>query len=347
MKLSKIIAGLVASLAVAWGGYRLYAAYFDLVTLNVRNADLGQVVRKMEWQTWESILLNTNVGGSVTLNVKRVPLPEVLNIIALQTSTRWTALYPIYRTDAAVAKLQKVVRGEIPGPGSGWENLQKVANWQKGAGTAFGNMARSANSVVSAQIEGKDVHFAALALSRFSQAQVIAEDNATGTINLKLDQVPFTKAVSQVAKQSHRKWDKIYSIQPRSAGAMQRLIAKAPVENGPPGEPMVVDLKTRIVTAPPPQQRDPAEQARLLEAVLVTMTPEEREKAEQQIQTMQQMQSLPEGERQAQIQQMAAQAKESSQANLDQRMKKRLRDGTVDQRVAHDREMLNRKSRQP
>jgi hypothetical protein len=74
------------------------------------------------------------------------------------------------------------------------------------------------------------------------------------------------------------------------------------------------------------------------------MTPEERQKAEEQISMMQQINSLPPAERQQRMQELAAQAKQQSQADLDSRMAKRLRDGTIDQRLAHDRSMLNRQS---
>ena len=73
------------------------------------------------------------------------------------------------------------------------------------------------------------------------------------------------------------------------------------------------------------------------------MTPDERQKAEEQIATMQQIQSLPEGERQQRMQEMAAQAQQASQATLEQRIRKRLRDGTVEQRVARDQEQLKRR----
>jgi hypothetical protein len=72
------------------------------------------------------------------------------------------------------------------------------------------------------------------------------------------------------------------------------------------------------------------------------MTPAERQKAEEQLATMQQMNSLSPAERQQKIQEMAAQARQSSQADMEQRIQKRLRDGTTDQRIAHDREVLKR-----
>src|SRR6476619_973969 len=98
MRPNRILMGLVLVGAIVWGGYRAYRAHANLVTLNVRNMDVREVISKIEWQTWERILVNKDVSGKVTLNVESVPLEEVLNIVGLQTDARWTALYPIYAT---------------------------------------------------------------------------------------------------------------------------------------------------------------------------------------------------------------------------------------------------------
>jgi hypothetical protein len=339
MKGSRLLVWTAAALLFSWVGYRVYLAYADLVTLNVRDMDVRKVVPKLEWQTWEKIVLAKDVVGTVTLNVKRVPLTEVLNIIALQTSARWTALYPIYLRNVASEKFDKVVRGELPAAGSGWSNLEKAPAWRNGGGTMFGNALKSGNDLVSAQIVKKDLDFVILALSRYAQAQVVPEDGTFGTIDLKLDQAPFRKAVAAVAKQTHRKWDKVFTLQPRN----RAVIA---MKNIPPSgtnsiaAPVKVVMDTNVVRAP--KQKDPADQERQMEAFLATMTPAERQKAEEQISTMQQVSSLPEGERQQRMQDMAAQARQSSQANFEQRMERRLRDGTTDQRLAHDREVLKR-----
>src|SRR6185369_7174157 len=105
---------LVASVtaAVLYGGYRAYRAHANLVTLNVRNMEVRQVVSKLEWQTWEHIVVSKDVGGKVTLNVHNVPLEGVLNIIGLQTDSRWTQLYPIYSTRKSLSAFNQVLQGK-------------------------------------------------------------------------------------------------------------------------------------------------------------------------------------------------------------------------------------------
>src|SRR5438045_3424361 len=116
---------------VLWGGYRAYRAHPNLVTLNVRTMDIRRVWSKPQWQTWERIVVNKNVGGKVTLNVRNVPLDEVLNIVGLQTDSRWTRLYPIYSTRKSLTAFNQVLLGNLPAVGNGWLALQQLAGWQQ------------------------------------------------------------------------------------------------------------------------------------------------------------------------------------------------------------------------
>jgi hypothetical protein len=336
MKPWKKIMIAVLSLVMVWGGYRIYRAHYDLVTLSVRDMEVRKVVSKLEWQTWERILVNKDAGGKVTFDVRNAPLSEVLNIIALQTSTRWTRLYPIYATGNAGDKFQKVVRGDLPAEGNGWANLSKLPGWQGGWRPGFTTATRAANNIVSAQFVNKDVSFAALALSRFSQAQVIPEDNAVGMINLKLEQAPFNKAVSQVAKQVHRKWDEIYAIQTTQ---QPKVVRKDPavVVEGDTNEPVKVVKEKKV-----DELRKPEVQ---MEAFLATMSPAEREQVQQQMAAQAALANLPPDQARAQMQAMSAQASQNSQADAEKRINDRLKNGTVDQRLAHDRATAGRQNR--
>src|SRR5579862_9257682 len=214
MKTSRgVLVGALAAV-VLWGGYRAYRAHANLVSLNVRNMEVRRVVSKLQWQTWNKIVVNKNVGGNVTLNVHNVPLEEVLNIIGLQTDSRWTRLYPIYSARRSMAAFTRVLEGNLSPAGNGWLGLQQLAAWQQAGLGGFANTLRAENKLVSAQLMNKDMTFTALALSRFSKAQVVAEDGTQGLINLKLQQVPFEKAVAKVARQIRRKWGRVYTLQP-------------------------------------------------------------------------------------------------------------------------------------
>jgi hypothetical protein len=339
MKRYRILIAFLLTGLFLWCGYRVYRAHSNLVTLDVRNMEVRRVISKIEWQTWERILVNKDVGGNVTLNVKDVPLEEVLNIIVLQTSSRWNLLYPIFSTSKSAVTLNKVVRGDIPPAGSGWTNLLKAASWQRGGG--FGNALRAQNKLVSAQIVNKDPEFAAFALSRFSQALVIPEDSTTGNVNLKLEQVPLEKAVAMVAKQVRRKWDQIYALQ----STKQIVVARKTDDT---------ETDTNQVNVVRPPSRPPPE--RELEVLMATLSEKDRKKVQTQVAAMEDYGSLTPAQQQQRVQQIMSQSigggqgaqggqGGQSQGTPEQRIDNRLKNGTPDQRIAHDRQVMQNKQR--
>lgn len=335
MKRGLLCIALALGAVLLWGSWLAWRARSNLVTLNVRNMDVRKVVSKIQWQTWERIIVNNDISGKVTLNVKKVPLESVLHIVAMQTSSRWTALYPLYSTGKSVVAFKKAVRGDMPPSESGWTNLFTAPAWRRGNTGGFANNARAGNNLVSAQIEGKDLGFATLALSRFTQAQVVAEDGAEGYINLRLEQVPFTEAVAQVARKAHRNWDLFYTLQP-----VRQIFAGAGITNMP----------GPIQMSPPLSPEERAERAaareREFQAQLATMTPPEREAAEKRRQLMEELNALPPAERQQRLQQMAAANAGAQESGVLQRMQDRLKNMTPEQRVERDRARLEKQKRQ-
>jgi hypothetical protein len=339
MRPSRIFLAALILAAVVWGAYRAYCAHANLVTLTVRNMEVQRVVSKLQWQTWERIVLSKGVSGKVTLQVHNVPLDEVLNIVGLQTDSRWTRLYPLYSTRKSLATFQQVLQGNVPPVGNGWSGLQQMAGWQQAGLGRFANTLRAENRLVSAQLADKDVAFTALALSRFSRAQVVPEDDTKGVINLRLQQVPFEKAVGKVARQVHRRWSRVYTLQPLNLAVLVRQPGpEATATNAAP----VAD--TNQAAAAPDAGTLPPERA--LEALVSTMTPEERQQALEQIAAAMSSGAPAPGGGQPQMQPAsaaAAQAAQAAQQDLQRRIELRLKDGTVDQRIAHDRQILNSK----
>ena len=334
MKRGPLSIALALGGVLLWGGWLAYRARSNLVTLDVRNMDVRKVVRKIQWQTWERIIVNNDVSGKVTLRVKKIPLEAVLRIIAMQTSSRWTTLYPLYSTGKSVAAFKKAVRGDVPPSASGWTNLFTAPTWRRGNTGGFANNARAGNNLVSAQIDGKDLDFATLALSRFTEAQVVAEDGAEGFINLRLEQVPFTEAVAQVARKAHRNWDLFYTLQPLPR---RPIFTGAGVTNMPGSIPMGQPLT--------PEERAVARE-REFEARLATMTPPEREAAEKQRQMTEELSALSPAEQQQRLQQMAAANADAQESDMLRRMQDRLKNMTPEQRVERDRVRIKKQKRQ-
>jgi hypothetical protein len=338
MKPSRMVLVVFLAAAVLWVGYRAYRAHFNLVTLKVSHMDVHRVVSKLEWQTWERIVLNKNVGGNVTLNVHNVPLDEVLNIIGLQTDSRWTRLYPLYSNQKSFTAFKKVLHGDLTPDGNGWLALQQLAAWQQMGLGGFANRLREENKLVSAQLINKDVAFTALALSRFSKAQLVPEDGITRSVNLTLQEVPFDKAVAKVARQVKRKWTRIYTLQPLNAPV---LVRKPPPDPADTNATPSIDTNV-ITTAQAPQVLPPE---RALEALVSTMTPDERQQTMDQIVGAMQAGiggSSANGQQGAQS--PAAQAAAAAaQQDIETRIENRLKDGTIEQRLAHDRRVLDSK----
>lgn len=349
----KILVALVAAI-VLWGGYRAYRAHCNLVTLSVRNMEVRRVVSKLKWQTWENIVVSKHVGGNVTLNVHKVPLGEVLNIIGLQTDSRWTRLYPIYSTGKSLDAFNRVLKGDLAPAGSGWLGLQQLAAWQQAGLSGFANTLRAENKLVSAQLANQDLAFTALALSRFSKAQVVPEDGMKGLVNLRLQEVPFDKAVAKVARQVRHKWDRVYTLQPLNATAL--VMKPAP---GSPGT-STSQLDTNLVATTTAPEILPPERA--LEALTSTMTPEERQQTLDQIANSMQggggrsyggggAAGGPAGPAggggQQPMQGGSPTATAAPQEDAETRIENRLKNGTIDQRLAHDRRTLNPKPVKP
>src|SRR4051794_8763299 len=113
---------LVMAVLLLYGTYLAVRAHSKLVTLDVRDADIREVVKKIEWQTWESIFVHKGVEGKITLNVHKVPMEEVLNLIGEQASTRWTSVYPLYTSGKSLVAFKKSLRGDVNPAESGWTN---------------------------------------------------------------------------------------------------------------------------------------------------------------------------------------------------------------------------------
>ncbi len=217
---NKILAagGLAVVMALLYVGWVAYRAHSNLVTLNVRNMDVRQVVKKIEWQTWENIFVHKDVQGQVTLAVHQAPIEKVLQIIADQTSSRSSVIYPLYSSGKSYVTLKKALRGEINPAENGWTNLQSRASFRGGPGGMFGAQTENPKQRVSLQFQGKDVPFVTLALDRFAQARVVPEDGTEAKINLTLKQATVSDAVAQLAKKAHRSWAKLYVLRGEFGG---------------------------------------------------------------------------------------------------------------------------------
>ncbi len=316
--LSLILLGAV----LAYGVFLAVRARSNLVTLNVRNADLVEVISQIEWQTREDIIVGPAVKGAVTLNVRKVPLEEVLRIIGEQTSSRALAVYPIYSRGATLQQLKATAQsGKSPGD-SPWKSWTDQPAFRFAG--PFGNAIRDENRLVNVQFTARDAAFAAQSLNRASSDRVVVEDGTPGLVTLKLTQATLPDAVAQVAKQVRRKWTVFY------------LLTPAPFMGRPGLNPM---------SSTTPEQK--AEAQKQFESSLATLSPEEQEKARERREQFEKIRELPPEQRAPAMQQAAQQMMQQNPGMQDQmrqqimeRFTSGLRDSTPEQRLQRN-QMIN------
>ena len=360
-----IWSSVLMAVVLAWLGHRAYLAHQNLVTLDVRDADVRDVLRKCEWQTWETIVVHKEVKGKVTYTCYKVPLEEALQVISDQTSSRITAVYPIFTKSSSFVNLRKLARGDIFRDTAGWSNFVMNAggggNGGRGGGGrgggpgggfgGFADTARGQSSLVTLQMSAKDLSFASLALARWSNAQIVPEDGANALITLNLQQVPFTDAIAKVAKEAHRKWDVFYSVQAQAQpdfgggfggpdfGGGRRGFGRGDGTNQ-------VDFTNRFA-----EFRDDREAQRQIEteARLATMTPEEQAKAKEEQKKFEEIRNLPPEAQQQAFQEMAQRNPQFGQRG-EARANSAFKNATPEQRVqraSRRSEMLTRRLNQP
>jgi len=320
-------------LGFSWATFAAWRAHLNLVTLDVHDADLRTVVRSIEWQTWEKIIVHHDVDGKVTLNVHAVPLERVLQILGEQTSSRWMAVYPLYSSHRSLAALENVSLGNGAADQSGWSAFQtRPMRW---AGGMFGANLRAGNRLVSMQVSDKDVGVVALGLERYAQAQVVPEDGTTGAVTLDLANATMRQAVARLAGQVNRRWTRFYTLQPgfRPPVARQEDAAPDQADNGG-DQPRPA--------GPPPEVVERMEQQ--FQAQLETMSPEEKKQAIARHQRWLELRNLPPEERRKRFDELMADPAVVQQ--MFQNMEQRLKDSTPEERAQRSNQVIARRAAQ-
>jgi len=363
---------LLVAILLAWIGSKVYQANRNLVTLNVRDAEVRDVVRKIEWQTWETIVVNKDVKGKVTLNVRRMPLEEVLSIISDQTSSRSLALYPIYSKGKSIVNLRKFVRGDLERDAAGWTNFTRrgfggpggpggrggPGGFGGGGPGGFGGFpggfadtVRGQNSLVTLNVTSKDLGFAAQALSRFARAQVVPEDGANAIVSVSLHGVPFRDAVAKVAKVAGMKSDVFYALQAQPDFGRdndddrdrRRDFARGDGEDVEGRRRFSREERNSETNREARAEQWAAMRQREEEITLATMTPEEQAKMKEEQQKIEEIRNLPPEEQRQRFEQMRNDPQ--MRQRMESRMNSNFKNTTPDQKVESARRRAEMRAR--
>lgn len=133
----------LAVAGVAWAGRAIYRAKQNIVSIDVYNAPLADVIKQLERQTWETILARGDIQTKVTLNVKNVPLDEALDQLGRQAGVNWSKWHAVHDSGRALDKLETALRNRSKLEDAGWTNLapQELAggmSWEGAPGGPAG-----------------------------------------------------------------------------------------------------------------------------------------------------------------------------------------------------------------
>lgn len=201
-----VLLGLASAFA-----YAARRASLDRVTLDVDGADLAQVVRKLEWQTWERIHVSPGVTRKITLKVQDVPLAKALEAIAAQAECEWRTLYPIYRDKPSLHTL--LLKIEANPSSSLWTNYAphrprppfSLGPLESGAG---------ADSPINYQTKNKPAWKAAQELNRLADEELVLEDSARDAVTLEFREATVAQVASGLARAVGRRHTRLYVLRP-------------------------------------------------------------------------------------------------------------------------------------
>ncbi len=125
MKAKYLVWGIVALIAAGgfWAGRAFWRIHHQLVTLDVRNMPLADVLGSVEQQTWTKIRAEKGLDARITIRVKDKPLADVLDRLAEQAGANWTTLYAVYDSAGALGRLDSALRGDGKLEPAGWTKL--------------------------------------------------------------------------------------------------------------------------------------------------------------------------------------------------------------------------------
>ena len=125
MKAKCLALGIGALLAAGglWFGRAAWRAHHQLVSLDVHNVPLAEVLRKVESQTWTKIRAEKSLDARITLHVVDKPLSHVMDRLAEQAGATWSTLYAVYGSSQALNALDAALCGDGKLGPAGWDKI--------------------------------------------------------------------------------------------------------------------------------------------------------------------------------------------------------------------------------
>ena len=223
--------GLLFAAGALWLGRGAWRAHQKLVTLDVRNAPLAQVLRKIEKQTWSQIRAEKSLDARITLRVIDKPLSNVLDQLAQQAGAHWSTLYAVYDSEAALQALDLALRSDGKLEPAGWTkiapDLTKIDH--AGPGQAgpllpppskpdFSGAMAGQRPMMLARRTKNLIVFGGPGGEVWSPEELVVELPLTPRLSREHYQAPTTAAAAEAARTVHGHWTTYLAFRKSSMG---------------------------------------------------------------------------------------------------------------------------------
>lgn len=272
MKTKYLLLGIGALVALGglWFGRTVWRAQRQLVSLNVREIPLPDVLRKIERLTWTRIRAEKSLADvRVTLHVTDKPLRTVLDRLAEQAGARWSTLYAVYDSTRALNTLESVLSGDGKLEGAGWTRIapnlpaanpppgseESGASLPLGPDPAGGHrqmmFLRQGNAVVLQNADGR--------VEAWSPEELVMESALKPRLGNGLIQNATTQVAADAAARVHGHWTTLLAFRKSGMGVGMRM----PLPHLGPGQAMRGPNPNDRFATLTPEQRVRRERARL------------------------------------------------------------------------------------
>jgi hypothetical protein len=219
-----LLSGMVVLLVAGgiWFGHAAWRAHRQLVTLNVREMPLAEVLRKIEWQTWQKIRAEKSLDNvRVSLHVTNKPLPDVLDRLADQVGAHWSTVFAVYDSSSALKKLDATLSGDGQLEPAGWAKVAPALLNEKSPTPQAGEPPPGGGHFVifrrtkdrTTITESGNGH-----TEVWSPEELVTESSLLAQLGNKRSQSATARAAAEIAQQVNGRWTTYFAFSKSSVG---------------------------------------------------------------------------------------------------------------------------------
>lgn len=234
----RIIAAVAVLVAIV--GFAFYKLHNDgTVTINVKDADIQDVVKKIASQSGKEILLSPNASGKVTLNIRKKSVVDALSALEVQAGGTWQEFYAVAPSQAVIDEFKKSQRDGSRA--EGWTRATTMFGGFGGRRMAMGATPKDV-TYSAAATPARDV---ALALTYRMTGEVVVADSIVDVpVTIALEKRDPDKATSEFAERVSGTVDHFFVVRVRNRPAEGgQQTGGDPSGNTPPPPPWMTGAR--------------------------------------------------------------------------------------------------------